>query len=64
MFGLGAGAVVASSEADLAYVAGESGIATFAAVGVVGALFLVRAQVWQTNRTLSTTEARSLEPVA
>jgi membrane protease YdiL (CAAX protease family) len=64
MFGPGAGAVVASSEADLAYVAGESGIATFAAVGVVGALFLVRAQVWQTNRTLSTTEARSLEPVA
>jgi len=64
MFGLGAGAVVASSEADLAYVAGESGIATFAAVGVVGALFLVRAQVWRTTRTLSTTEARSLEPVA
>jgi len=64
MFGLGAGAVVASSEADLAYVAGESGIATFTAVGVVGALFLVRAQVWHTNRTLSTTEARSLEPVA
>jgi uncharacterized protein len=64
MFGLGAGAVVASSQADLAYVAGESGIATFAAVGVVGALFLVRAQVWRTNRTLSTTETPSLEPVA
>ena len=32
MFALGAGAVVASSADDLAYVAGESGIATFAAV--------------------------------
>ena len=65
MFGLGAGAVVAAgSEADLAYVAGESGIATFAAVGVVGALFLARARVWRTDTTISTTKARSLESVA
>ena len=32
-FGMGAGAVVASSQADLAYVAGEGGIATFVVVG-------------------------------
>ena len=48
-FALGAGAVVARSEADLAYVAGESGLATFAAVAVVGALFLARARVWRTE---------------
>ena len=34
MFGLGASAVVASSQDDLAYVAGESGLATFAVVAV------------------------------
>jgi membrane protease YdiL (CAAX protease family) len=50
-FGIGAAAVVAGSEADLAYVAGESGIATFAAVAVVGALFLARARVWRTEPT-------------
>ena len=49
MFALGAGAVVATSADDLAYVAGESGIATFAAVAVVGALFLARARVWRTE---------------
>ncbi len=64
MFGLGAGAVVASSEADLAYVAGESGIATFAAVAIVGAVFLARAKVWRTESTISSIEDRSLEPVA
>jgi membrane protease YdiL (CAAX protease family) len=48
-FGLGAGAVVATSEADLAYIAGESGIATFAAVAVVGAAFLARAQIWRSD---------------
>ncbi len=64
MFGLGAGAVVASSEADLAYVAGESGIATFAAVAVVGAVFLARAKVWRTEKTVSPVEDRELEPVA
>ena len=39
-----------ASEADLAYVAGESGIATFAAVAVVGVLFLARARVWRSTR--------------
>ena len=63
-FAMGAGAVVASSEADLAYVAGESGIATFAAVAVVGAVFLARAKVWRTESTISSIEDRSLEPVA
>jgi membrane protease YdiL (CAAX protease family) len=48
-FGIGAGAVVATSEADLAYVAGESGIATFAAVALLGAVFLARARVWRTD---------------
>jgi hypothetical protein len=49
-FGLGAGAVVATtSEADLAYVAGESGLATFAAVAVVGTVLLARAKVWRTG---------------
>jgi membrane protease YdiL (CAAX protease family) len=64
MFGLGAGAVVASSDADLAYVAGESGIATFAVVAIVGAVFLARAKVWRTDNTISTTDDRSLESVA
>ena len=63
MFGLGAAAVVAGSEADLAYVAGESGIATFAAVAVVAALFLARARVWRTDSTDSTTAAPALESV-
>jgi membrane protease YdiL (CAAX protease family) len=64
MFGLGAAAVVASSDADLAYVAGESGIATFAAVAIVGAVFLARAKVWRTEKTIASIEDRSLEPVA
>jgi len=63
MFGLGAGAVVSSSPADLAYVAGESGVATFAAVAIVGAVFLARARVWRTDAR-RTTEGRSLEQVA
>jgi membrane protease YdiL (CAAX protease family) len=42
----GASAVVAS-ETDMAYTAGESGVATFAVVAVVGALFLARAKVWR-----------------
>jgi CAAX protease family protein len=45
-FGWGAAAVV-GSQTDLAYVAGESGLATFAAVGLLGALFLARAKVWR-----------------
>jgi membrane protease YdiL (CAAX protease family) len=63
-FGIGAGAVVATSEADLAYVAGESGLATFAAVAVVGAVFLARAKVWRTDSTAVATEERELETVA
>ncbi len=62
-FGLGAGAVVASSQADLAYVAGEGGIATFAVVGVTAAVLLVRAKVWRTDKPAPATEA-ALEPVA
>ena len=62
-FGLGAGAVVASSQADLAYVAGEGGIATFAVVGVTAAVLLVRAKVWRTDKPVPATEA-VLEPVA
>lgn len=63
-FGIGAGAVVATSEADLAYVAGESGIATFLAVALVGAVFLVRAKVWRTDSTAVGTDERELETVA
>ena len=37
-FGMGAAAVVASSQADLAYVAGESGIATFVVVALAAAV--------------------------
>ncbi|WP_295658227.1 CPBP family intramembrane glutamic endopeptidase [uncultured Nocardioides sp.] len=63
-FGIGAGAVVATSEADLAYVAGESGIATFAAVAVVGAAFLARAKVWRTDARARNTSSREVSPVA
>ena len=60
-FGWGAAAVV-GSQTDLAYVAGESGLATFAAVGLVASLFLARAKVWRTSE-LQPTE-RDLETVA
>ena len=60
---MGAGAVVASSQADLAYVAGEGGIATFAVVGVTAAVLLVRAKVWRTDAA-ATKQQRELEPVA
>ncbi len=64
-FGLGAAAVVAGSEADLAYVAGESGLATFGAVAVVGAVLLARARVWRTEpAAVPATEPRPLAPVA
>jgi membrane protease YdiL (CAAX protease family) len=64
-FGIGAGAVVATtSEADLAYVAGESGIATFAAVAVVGTVLLVRAKVWRTGTKPLNVPERQLEPVS
>ena len=63
-FGIGAAAVVATSEADLAYVAGESGIATFAAVAVVGAVFLARAKVWRTDTRAVDEPERELQSVA
>lgn len=63
-FTVGAGAVVATSEADLAYVAGESGIATLAAVTVVAAVFLARAKVWSPTPTTAAEPARKLDRVA
>jgi membrane protease YdiL (CAAX protease family) len=63
-FAIGAGAVVATSEADLAYIAGESGIATFAAVAVVGAVFLARAKVWRTDTRPAAARTGELKPVA
>jgi uncharacterized protein len=45
-FTLGATAVIASSPDDLAYVAGESGLATFGAVALIAAIYLLRAKVW------------------
>ena len=62
-FGLGAAAVVTSSETDLAYVADESGIATFVAVALVGVVLLARAQVWWTHPAHLTTARGSLEPI-
>lgn len=46
-FTLGATAVIASNPDDLAYVAGESGIATFGAVALIAAIYLLRAKVWR-----------------
>ena len=64
-FGLGASAVVASSEADLAYVAGESGLATFGAAAVLGVVLLARARVWRTEpAAVPATDHRPLAPVA
>ena len=50
MFSIGAGAVVASSDADLAYVAGESGLATLGSCVLVAAIMLATAKVWRDNR--------------
>ena len=64
-FGIGAGAVVATtSQADLAYVAGESGIATFAAVAVVGTVLLARAKVWRTGMQSQDVPEPQLEPAS
>jgi membrane protease YdiL (CAAX protease family) len=63
-FGLGAAAVVASSQADLAYVAGEGGIATFVVVAIAAVVLLTRAKVWRTEPTDVVDDARSLEKVA
>ena len=62
-FALGAGAVVATSEADLAYIAGESGVATFAVVAVVGAVLLARAEVWRTGTSAAAAPLRDMESV-
>jgi membrane protease YdiL (CAAX protease family) len=59
MFGLGASAVVASSEDDLAYVAGEAGLATFAVVTIATVVLLTRAKVWRTGKPLP---ANAVEP--
>ena len=63
-FGIGAGAVVAGSQDDLAYVAGESGIGTFLAVALVGMVFLARARVWRSDRSEEPEETRALASVA
>ncbi|HUS20945.1 MAG TPA: CPBP family intramembrane glutamic endopeptidase [Aeromicrobium sp.] len=47
MFTIGAGAVVARSADDLAYVAGESGLATMASVVIVAGILLATAKVWR-----------------
>jgi membrane protease YdiL (CAAX protease family) len=62
-FALGAGAVVAGSETDLAYVAGESGLATFAVVAVTAVVLLARAGVWRTDNVAQGEDVRALEPV-
>ncbi|WP_168187070.1 type II CAAX endopeptidase family protein [Williamsia sp. 1138] len=48
-FTLGATAVIASNPDHLAYVAGESGLATFGAVALVATIYLLRARVWRDN---------------
>jgi membrane protease YdiL (CAAX protease family) len=63
-FGIGAGAVAATSEAELAYVAGESGLATFAAVAVVGAVLLACARVWRPDTSQESVPERELGRVA
>jgi len=63
-FGMGAAAVVASSQADLAYVAGEGGIATFVVVALAATWLLTRAKVWRTEPTDAPDGARSLEKVS
>ena len=47
MFTIGAGAVIARSADDLAYVAGESGLATLASVVIVAGILLATASVWR-----------------
>ncbi len=62
-FGLGAAAVVAGSQTDLAYVADESGVATFLAVAVVGGVLLARAPVWRRNPAVAATVRNRPVPV-
>ena len=61
-FTWGAGAVVAS-QTDLAYVAGESGLATFAGAALLATVLLTRARVWRTTPA-NPRAARPLAPVA
>lgn len=63
LFEMGAAAVVATSAVQLAYVAGESGLATMGAVLVVAAVLLARAQVWRRDdgqRTAATEPRRQV----
>jgi membrane protease YdiL (CAAX protease family) len=62
-FGLGAAVVVAGSQTDLAYVADESGVATFLAVAVVGGVLLARAAVWRTDPGVAATVRNPPVPV-
>ena len=62
-FGLGAAAVVAGSQTDLAYVADESGVATFLAVAFVGGVLLARAPVWRRNPAVAATVRNRPVPV-
>ena len=50
LFTIGAASVVARSEAELAYVAGETGLATLASVVIVAAILLARARVWREDQ--------------
>ena len=61
-FFAGAGAVVAGSETDLAYVAGESGLATFGVVAALATVLLTRARVWRPDTTDLTAGPRELQP--
>lgn len=64
-FTFGALAVIASSPDDLAYVAGESGVATFAAVTALAAIYLLRAKVWREPEMFSAAdEVLDPHPVA
>jgi CAAX protease family protein len=57
MFTIGAGAVIASSDADLAYVAGESGLATLGSVVIVAGIMLATAKVWRNGRSVDASES-------
>ena len=61
---LGPAAVVVASQTDLAYVAGESGIATFAVVASAASRCSWRGLRCGARTPEPTTEARALEPVA
>jgi membrane protease YdiL (CAAX protease family) len=56
LFFLASGAVVVSSEADMAYVAGESGLATMGSVVIVAGIMLAKAKVWRDDRPVDAPE--------